>query len=275
MIWQRFAVTAFTILALTFPGVIRAQAREEQQGEKGTNRLDALARKLNLSERQKQQLEQIYADFDRKANPLIRQLCTHRDEEWQRLQNVLSEEQRAKLKEVLKAQGAKELQSIADKLNLREEQKKRVEKIRQDFWKKFLNLSTQKGEDLARQYREISMEAARAGREVLTPGQRNKLPAVQRQDFDEWHDYIFRHDHLKELGQQLGLSAAQLDRLQKACASCEKKLVEPRAQLKQLCREECVALQRVLNADQRARLHEVFPFHFLEVEQPAAEKRQP
>ena len=156
--------------------------------------LDELARKLNLSDKQKQQVKQIYADFDRKANSLIRQLCTHRDEEWQALQKVLNEGQRAKLKEVLKAQGAKELQSIAQKLNLSEEQKQRVAKIRQEFWKKFQNLCTQKGENMAREYRQLYMEAVGAAREVLTPAQFAKLSAIQRQDFHEGHDFAVRQD---------------------------------------------------------------------------------
>jgi hypothetical protein len=268
--WRRLAVTAFVVLALASGYVLPVQAQEGNAFS-----LDAVARKLNLSDQQKQQLEQIYADFDRKAEPLIRKLCKQRDEEWQGLQNVLSEDQRTKLKEVLKAQAAKELQSVAQALNLSEEQKKRVEKIRQRFWKKFLDLSIQDGEHMARKYREICMEAVAAGHEVLTPEQRAKLPAVQRQDFEEWHDFIFRQDHLKELGQQLGLSDAQLSQLQKVCAAHEKNLEQAKAQLKQCCGEGCGALQRVLNAEQRARFHEAFPFHFLQGEQPATEKRQP
>jgi protein-disulfide isomerase-like protein with CxxC motif len=108
---------------------------------------------------------------------------------------------------------------------------------------------------------------------VLTAQQLTKLHAIQRQDFDEWHDYIFRRDQLKALGEQLGLREAQLKQLQQTCAGHERKLEGPRAQLKQLCGEGCAALRKVLNAEQRARLHEVFPFNFLEGDQPAAEKR--
>jgi Spy/CpxP family protein refolding chaperone len=273
MVWQRLAVMAFTILALAAGSRLTAQQKEKQPPGKESDRLDALARKLNLSDSQKQQVRQIYADFDKKADPLIRQLCKQRDEAWQALQNVLNEAQKAKLKDVLKAQGAKELQSIAQKLNLSEEQKAKVEKIRKDFWKKFLDLSIQKPANMAQKYRELHMEVVTAGREVLTPEQCTKLHAIQKQDFDEWHDYIYRQDHLKALGEQLGLSAAQLKQLQEGCASCEKKLEQPKAQLKQLCKDECAALEKVLNAEQRARFHEVFPFHFLAAEQPAAEKK--
>jgi hypothetical protein len=256
MVWQRLALTVLMILALASGRLLAAQPEH----------LDALARELNLSDRQKQQIKQIYADFDGKANPLLRQLCTHRDEEWHALQNILSEGGRAKLNEVLKAQGAKELQSIAQKLNMSEKQKERAEEIRKEFWKKFLALSTQKGENIAREYRELHMDAVGAARGMLTPEQCTKLHAIQKQDFDEWHDYVFRHDHLKALGEQLGLSGAQLKQLQQICASHENKLEQPRAQLKQLCNEGCAALGKVLNAEQRAKLHDVFPFSFLEGE---------
>src|SRR5260370_12587515 len=175
MVWQGLALTALMIVALASGRLLAAEP----------DRLDALARELNLSDNQKQQVKQIYADFDRKANPLLRQLCTHREEEWQALQKVLNEGGRAKLNEVLKAQGAKELQSIAQKLNLSEVEKERVEKIRKDFWKKLQNLCAQKGENMPREDRQLYMEAVAAARAALTPPQLAKLSAIQKQDFHE------------------------------------------------------------------------------------------
>jgi Spy/CpxP family protein refolding chaperone len=271
--WQCLAGPTFTILALACGGVLPASA--EQPAGNESNRLDELARKLNLTDKQKQQVEKIYADFDSKATPLLRQLCKHRNEQWQGLQSALTEGQRTKLKEAIKAQADKELQSIARKLNLSEEQTKRVERIRQDFWKKFLKVCTQQGANMARDYRELSMDATLAGREVLTDEQRAKLATIQRQDFDELHDFIFRHEHLKALGKQLGLSDGELNKLRRVCAAHEKKMEQPMAQLKELCTGGCASLQNVLNAEQRIRFHEVFPFHFLQAEQSAPEKRQP
>jgi Spy/CpxP family protein refolding chaperone len=262
MAWQRLAVTAFMILALTSGSLLPAQEKGKQSG-KETDRLDALALKLKLSDAQKEQVKKIYADFDKKAAPLVRQLCTQRGEEWEALQKILNDGQKAKLKEALEAQAAKELQSVAEKLNLTEEQKEKVKKIRQDFWKKFLNLSIQKGENMGREYRELHMDVVLAGRQVLTPEQCTKLHAIQKQDFDDWHDFIYRPDHLKALGEQLGLGAEKLKQLQEDCASHERKLEQPRAQIKDLCKEECAALEKVLNAEQKAKLHEVFPLNFL------------
>jgi Spy/CpxP family protein refolding chaperone len=267
MLRLRLAITALTVLLLASGSQLPAE-------EKGSDRIEELSHKLNFSDEQKQQVKQIYSDFDRKADPLIRQLCAQRGEEWQALQSVLSDQQREKLTEALKAQAAKEMESIAQKLNLTEEQKAKIEKIRKDFWTKFLALSTKKSKHLSQAYRELHMEVVAAGREVLTPEQREKLAAIQSQDLDDWHDFIYRQDHLKALGEQLGLSAEQVEQLQKLAASHEQKMQEPKAQLKQLCTAGCADLEKVLNSDQNARFHEVFPFHFLAVEKPTAEKEQ-
>jgi Spy/CpxP family protein refolding chaperone len=266
MVWPRLAITAFTVLVLASGSQVPAQENANQPQGNGSDRLEALSRKLNFSDEQKQQVKQIYADFDHKAGPLIRQLCTQRGEEWQALQSVLNKQQREKLAEVLKAQGAKEMESIAQKLSLNEEQKAQIEKIRKDFWNKFLDLSVQKPKHLSRAYRELHMEVVAAGRAVLTPEQREKLAALQKQDFEEWHDHIYRQEHLKALGEQLGLSSEQVEQLQKLIASHEQKLEEPKAQLKQLCKAGCADLDKALNADQKARFHEVFPFHFFAAE---------
>jgi len=273
MLWQRLAIRAFTVLAAT-SGILLAAQEEKKTGGKGADRLDALARQLDLSDKQKQQVKQIYADFDRKAAPLIRQLCAERDKQWQALQKVLDKRQREKLKEVVKAQGAKELQDIVEKLKLSEKQKGQVEKIRGEFWKKFLALSTEKDESIARQYRELHTETVAAAHKVLTPEQCARLHGIQKQDFDEWHDFIFRHDHLKALNEKLGLSAAQQKQIQELCASHEKKLAPARARLKELCKQGCADLRKVLTAEQRARLHEVFPFNFHEMEEPPGGKKK-
>jgi Spy/CpxP family protein refolding chaperone len=262
MVWQRLAVTAFMILALTSRSLLPAQ--EKGRPGKETDRLDALALKLKFSDAQKEQVKKIYADFDKKADPLVRQLCTQRGEEWEALQKMLNDGQKKKLKEVIEAQAAKELQAVAEKLNLTEEQKGKVKKIRQDFWEKFLSLSIKNGENMAREYRELHMDVVLAGRQVLTPEQCTKLHAIQKQDFDDWHDFIYRPEHLKAIGQQLGLNAEPLKQLQEVFAGHEKKLEQSKTKIRDLCKEECAALDKVLNAEQKAVLHEVFPLNFLQ-----------
>jgi len=269
MVWQRLALTALTILALASGRLLADQPEQKQPVGKGSDQLEALANKLHLSDRQKQQVQQIYADFDKKAEPMIRQICTQRGEQWQAMRKVLSEEQRAKLTDVLKAQEARELQNIAQKLNLSEEQKQRVAKIREEFWKKFQNLTPQKSDNMSRDYRQLYMEAFGAACEVLTPEQLAKLPAIQRQDFHEGHDFAIRQEHLKSIGDQLGISAEQRKQMSQLCASCEQNLERSMTEFKQLCKQEHAALEKALNADQRAKLALIFPSTFLCEEQPS------
>lgn len=273
MAGQRLALTAFTILALAFGSLLPAREEEKQPGKR-TDPLDAVASKLNFSDQQKQQIKQAHEDFDKKASPLIRQLCTLGRDKWLAVRDVLTEEQRAKLPEVLKAQAAKELQSIVQKLKLSEEQKQRVAKVRADFWKKYLNLDTQKSENPCREYRELCMSTFAAAREVLTPEQRTMMPKMQREDIYEGHDFALRENHLKEIADQLGLSAEQRKQIQESCASFEKKLEQPRTQLKHLCVEQCVAMEKGLNADQLAKFEELFPFKCLHEHPPGEEKKK-
>jgi Spy/CpxP family protein refolding chaperone len=260
MVWQRLALTAFTILALASGGLLA-----DQPGKK-PDRLEAVATKLKLTDAQKQQVKDIYADFDKKAEPLVRQLCMRHHEQWDAMVKVLTEEQRKKLPEVIKKEVAKEFQAISQKLNLTGEQQQKIGKLRAEFWQKFQGLPNQKGEHICREYRELWMDAVAAGNEMLTPDQRAKLPAIRRQDFDEHHDFTLRPDHVKEIGDQLGLSAEQRKRIEKICTAYDKKAEQPRAQLKQLCKEKSAAIEKVLTADQRAKLEQVFPFHCLATE---------
>jgi Spy/CpxP family protein refolding chaperone len=269
---RRLAATALAILFLASASLLAAQENGTQTSDKESERLDALAQKLTLTDNQKKRLKEIYGDFDKKADPLIRKLCTLRGDQWQALDGILDDRQRGKLKDILKAQGAKELQSIVQKLALSDEQTKKVEKSRKAFWDEFLDLSVKRPENMARQYRELHAKAVDDARAVLTPEQRIKLPPLQHQDFDDWHDFIYRHDHLKAIGEQLGLSAAQQTQLKQLCAANEVKSAKLRSELKQVCKEECAALEMLLNAAQRARLEEVFPLNFLQMEHPAAEK---
>src|SRR5262249_35496182 len=121
-------------------------------------------------------------------------------------------------------------------------------------------------ENMCQEYREMYMDTMAAARKVLKPEQYAKLPSIQHQDFHEWHDFALRPEHLKAIGEQLGLSAEQRKQLQQIAASAAKKGEEPMAQLKKLCKEQCMSLEMVLNAEQRAKVHECFPFTFMDAE---------
>jgi Spy/CpxP family protein refolding chaperone len=259
MVAPRLAMAVFTIVVLTLGGLLPAE-------EPKADRMDAAMEKLKLTDQQKQQCKKICADFDKKADSLIQKLLTQRGEEWEAISKILTDEQRAKLPEVVKASGAKELQILAQKLNLTEEQKQKVAKIREEFWKKFQKLAAQKDDNFSRQYRELWMEALADVPKIMTEEQRAKLPGILRDEFQEWHDHTLREEHLKALGDQLKLSAEQRKKINELCAAYEKKAEQPRDQLKQLCKEGCAAMDKVLNADQRPKLHEMFPFKYMEAD---------
>jgi Spy/CpxP family protein refolding chaperone len=259
MVAQRLATIVFTIMVLTFAGLLPAE-------EPKTDRMEAAMDKLKLTDQQKQQCKKICADFDKKADPLIQKLCTQRGDEWQAISKILTDDQRAKLPEIVKASAAKELQILAKKLNLTDEQKTQVGKIREEFWKKYQKLAAQKDDNYCHQYRQLWMEALADVPKIMTVEQRAKLPAILRDEFQEWHDHTLREEHMKAMGDQLGLSAAQRKQISELCTAYEKKSEQPRDQLKQLCKEGCAAMDKVLNADQRAKLHEMFPFKYMEVD---------
>ncbi len=259
MVAQRLATIVFPIVILALGGLLPAE-------EPKPDRMEAAMEKLKLTDQQKQQCKKICAEFDKKADPLIQKLCVQRGEEWQAISKILTDDQRAKLPEVVKASAAKELQILAKKLNLNEEQKQQVAKIRAEFWKKYQKLEAQKDDSFCHQYRQLWMEALADVPKIMSEEQRAKLPAILRDEFQEWHDHTLREEHMKAMGDQLGLSAAQRKQINELCAAYEKKSEQPREQLKKLCTEGCASMDKILNADQRGKLHEMFPFKYMEVD---------
>jgi Spy/CpxP family protein refolding chaperone len=253
MVLQRLAMTALAMVSLASTGLLLAA----DEAKPATDRLDAAMDKVSLSDRQKQMMKKICADFDEKAGPLINKLCVQRREHWDAMVGVLTEEQRTKL-------------PTAVKKSVDKEQTQRVATIRAEFWKKFQSLCPEKGEkkgaDISREYRHLWMEALAKASEFLTKEQRAKLIALQRKEFNEWHDHTLRDEHMKSIADQLGLSAEQRKKINDLCSSHGKKCDEPRDKLAQLCKEGCASMEKVLTADQRAKLPEMFPFTFLNTE---------
>src|SRR6185369_11292421 len=85
------------------------------------SRLDALAARLGLSAQQAEQLRKIHAAFAQQAGPLQRQLKAARHEKREAMRKVLTEEQRVKVKELLKAERETTWRVIAARVNLSDE----------------------------------------------------------------------------------------------------------------------------------------------------------
>src|SRR5258708_36300781 len=143
--WQRITFVAFTALALAAGATtLSASPYASQSLGQHCKRLDALATKLALTDQQKEDLRKIHTDFRQKKAPLKQQLQTLRQEKREAMTRVLTEEQRGKVRAVIKEQWNKRWQAVAAKLNLSDEQKQRIEKVREMYGKKFSELAAQK-----------------------------------------------------------------------------------------------------------------------------------
>lgn len=255
MMWNRLGVMALTLLALAAGGQLVA----EEKGQPGRrhDRLEALASKLGLSDQQKEEIRKIHADYDKKMDPLEEQLWALHHAEHEAMSKVLTEDQRAKLPEVMKEVMHKELDKMADKLGLTEAQKQKVEKIHEMYAKKFRDLAAQKGENARHKFHELRSEAMATVGKDLNDEQRARLHSVMREEFHRMHDPAVRREHLKAFADKLGLSAEQKEQVQKVHNEYEQKIEKLAEQLKQLHKDEHAAVEKVLTEEQRTKLREL------------------
>jgi Spy/CpxP family protein refolding chaperone len=261
MVGHRIAVTAFTILALAV-GAGRLAAQEERSKAEGTrpDRLESLAAKLNLNDQQKEEVRKIESDFDRKLDPLEQKLWTLHQEERAAMCKTLTDDQRAKVHEVMRTTWDQELQTIGAKLGLNDEQKERIQKVRQQYEPKFRALMDEKvakGEAGFRQFRELRAEAHKAMSQVLTDDQRAQLPGILREEFHKWHDAAARREMLNAIADKLGVNQEQREQLQKIQAEYNQQLEQPAAQFKRVRHEEHAAIEKILTPEQRTKLEDM------------------
>jgi len=261
MVGHRIALTAIALLTLA-AGAGRLLAEEERGKAEGArpDRLESLAAKLGLDAQQKEQVHKIESDFHKKAEPLEQRLWSLHREEFAAMRKTLSEDQRAKLPEVIKSACGQELQAISDKLGLSDDQKQRLMKIRQEYEPKFRALMDEKAETGAagfKQFRELRFAAHRAMREVLTEDQRAKVPGILREEFQKWQDPTARREMLGTIADKLGLSNDQKEQLRKIQADYNRQMEEPTAQFKQMHHEEHEAIEKVLTPEQRTKFEDM------------------
>lgn len=248
----RLAVITLTILGLAAAGGLLA-AKEPAPGE---SHFDKLAAKLGLTDQQKQQLKQIYTDYDQKLEPLREKLWVLRHEKWETMKQVLTEDQRKQLPTALKATWEKEWKEIAEKLALTNEQKQKIEKIHDEFARKFEQQFEQKGEKKAQQFHTLKRDFFAAVRKELNEKQRAELPAILRDEMHEWRSAEFRTEQVKAVCDQLGLNTEQRQKVQKIEKEFEPKLEKVVSQFRQTRQEECQKMEQVLTESQRVKLRE-------------------
>jgi len=250
----RFALLAVAGLTLAAGGG-RALAQEKAGSAKTHDHLAWMAAKLKLDDRQREELQKIHADFDAKADPVENQLWSLHHEEREALERVLNVDQRGKAHEAMKGLIDQHLQKAAAPLNLTDEQKTKINKIRDEYESKFHEVAASKeqGEKSMKQFRELRHQMIGAIRNELNEEQRAKLPAIIREEYRFWRNVDTRRELCKELGEKVGVNTQQKEQFKKIRDEYDPKMQPLRAQLKQFRQDEHTAIDKVLTEDQRAK----------------------
>jgi Spy/CpxP family protein refolding chaperone len=265
MVGKRWAVLTVATLALaTAAGRLAAEEPKADTGKKH-DRVEMLAKRLGLDEKQQEQIKKIREDYDLKTDPVEHMLWALHHGEHEAVRKILNDAQRTKLADALKELREKEFATLADKLGLNADQKKKVAKIREEFEPKFHELATtkEKGANVHKQFRELRHQFLEEVRPVLTEDQRAKLPALMREEHQQWRNAAWRHEHFKAIFEMLDLSADQKDKVKKIHEEYDPKIKDLHEQVRKLHHDEHEAMEKVLTADQKAKWQEFRKQHGL------------
>jgi Spy/CpxP family protein refolding chaperone len=255
---HRLAVTALTALALAAAPAFLNRANADQPGGKDRERLTAWASKLGLSADQQERIHKICTECAERAEPVEEQLWKLHHEAFDQVKGVLTPEQQEKLPSAIKNEIAKECRAMEDKLGLSEEQRQKVEKVREEYEPKFREVCSQATETARKQMRELRSEFFAGLRGVLNDDQKAKLFGVLRQEFHQWRDPVARQQHLEAIGEQLGVNAEQKTQIQKIRSEYEPKIERLATQLKDTFQEERASVEKVLTDEQRTKAQEMW-----------------
>jgi len=248
------AVTAFAILALAVGGRLVADDPKAEPPGKGHDRLEAMAAKLGLNDKQKEEIKTIHTDFDKKAGDMEHQLFALHHEEHEAMSKVLTDDQRAKLPGLLKAMRDKELEKIAGELGLNADQTKKLEAVREEHETKFHEVAGQQGDEARARFHQLRHELFEAIGKELTAEQKEKLPGILREEYHQWRDPVARREHLKAIGGELGLNDDQKEQIKKIHKEYDQKAEPLTIRIKQVHEDEHTAVNEVLTPDQRTKL---------------------
>jgi Spy/CpxP family protein refolding chaperone len=238
---------------------VALRADEKRNPTEGIHQmwLDSAVRELALTDKQKQEVETIQTECRNKAEPLMKQLATLKHEEYQAMRQALTEEQVAKLPDVLRTIWDREGQRMADALGLNKDQRERIAKIKEDYRPKFRELFAQKGEKSAERAHELKAEFLSAIGKELNDEQRVRFPHVLHEEMVRMHEKAAREQCEKEVAEGLGLNAEQKDRLQKIEQQYDPKTDKVLAELKQFHQDEKARLEKILTPAQRTKFQEL------------------
>jgi Spy/CpxP family protein refolding chaperone len=255
---HRLAVTALTALALTAGLAITTRAYADQSAGTDQERLGAWASKLGLNQQQQEKVQKICSDFREKAEPTEEQLWKLSHEEMDAVKGVLTPEQREKLPNAIKAEMTKECRMMADKLGLSDDQRQKINSIREEYEPKFREVCADSSETARKKMRELRSEFLADVRRVLNDNQKAKFFGVIREEFHQWRDPAMRHERLEEIADQLGVSSEEKAQIKKIHQEYQPKIERLVSQLKDTFHEERSAIDSVLTDDQRTKAHEMW-----------------
>jgi Spy/CpxP family protein refolding chaperone len=262
MVAYRVAGAALALLALVAgAGRLSADEKKSEAGKRH-DRLEALAHRLGLNDKQKEEIRKIHHEFDQKQDPLEHQLWSLHHEERERIGKVLTKEQRDKVPGVFREGLEKELNRVGAKLDLSSDQKEQIRKIHAKYSPKFRELAQHKGGEKSRgQFRHLRHEEFAEVRHVLNEEQRAKLPGVLRSEFRQWRDPAKRRQLLKAFADRIGLDDKQKDQVKKIHEEYDPKVQQLTHQIAELHKQEHEAMEKVLTAEQRTKLQELHKAH--------------
>jgi hypothetical protein len=257
MWYRRFSALVCMVVVLVGGKLVCAKQTQDTAPQARCHRLEALASELGLSAQQKEEIATIHADFAKNACPLQQLMRALRQEQREAMRQILTQDQRARVKEVIQAQREAKWQAIAARLNLGDVQKERIDEIRRAYAQRFADLAAQQGEHERHQFRDLRHEKYQAIARQLTDEQRVSFGEMVPRAYGQHRDSGARVAFWKSVGEKLGTSPEQKDQFKMIHTVCAAKMESPKAQFQQLRQESRAAMLRVLTEEQRVRFLEI------------------
>jgi Spy/CpxP family protein refolding chaperone len=246
---------AFTLFAVLLAGGVYADEAASKAKEHCI--LNAIAKKLGLSDQQRDQFRKIHDEFEAKAQPIQNELWKLRHEQHQAMKQVLTEQQRAELPNVIKMEMGNKLREIGDKLALTDDQRKQAEQLFNEYCTKFQDLDKEQGANVQGQFRALKHAEFEAFCGLLTDEQRVKLPGVLKEEMALWRSEDAQAKMRNEIAEKLNLTADQREKIEKICTEAGPKIEKQKTDLRQNWKDAHAAVAKVLTEEQRTKFLEL------------------
>jgi Spy/CpxP family protein refolding chaperone len=235
------------------------RAAEPAKPVPNQDRLERFAAKLQLDDKQREEIRRIAAAFDVKTSPVEYQRSALHREELQAVKKLLTPAQQALMPQILKALADQQFETAVAPLNLTDEQSAAITKIRAAYAPKFHEVAVAKdnGENQQQRFGELRQQMLKAIRAELTDAQRDKLPLVLGEQQRFWHDPASRRELFTALGETLGVNAEQKDQVRRLQEQYDPRVRAVNVELRKLHQEEHAAIGAVLTDEQRAQWKEL------------------